>query len=266
MKKALKYLNLYRKFFIYHLNAIMAYKVNFVVQSLYAPAYVVVMFFMVKIAYTITPVVAGWSEAEGYLLFLVFHLIFTCCFVLFMKGAREFVYFDIRQGKLDFYLTKPVDSQFMSFYSKPEVEQFVLMISLALLLFYQMFTLKAVITPAGLLMFLVAFVLGIVVCYGIVSLYSSMAFYLTRASQVFEVFMKISDFGQYPQPLFPFSFQLVAVTLIPMAFFGYIPTLFLLGRGSWWLLLLSAVAAVGSVTLSKIVWQHSLKQYSSASS
>ncbi len=266
MKTALKYFNLYRKFFVYHLNAIMAYKVNFIVQSLYAPAYVLVMFFLVKIAYTITPVVAGWSEAEGYLLFLVFHFIFTCCFVLFLKGVREFVYFDIRQGKLDFYLTKPVDSQFMSFYSKPEVEQFLLMISLALLLFYQIFVLRELITFTGLLLFLVTSGLGIVICYGIVSLYSSLAFYLTRASQIFEIFMKISDFGQYPQPLFPFSFQLVAISLIPVAFFSYIPTLFLLGKGSWWLLLLSAVAAVGSVTLSKIVWQHSLKQYASASS
>ena len=110
------------------------------------------------------------------------------------------------------------------------------------------------------------FLLGLILCYLSVTTYATLGFYLTRAQQIMEVYDKTTDYGLYPTPLFPPTFQFLVFVLIPVAFFGYVPTLFLLGRGSPVYVPAALALAFVFFVINQWAWKVSLKHYSSASS
>lgn len=261
-----KYLSIYKVVFTSTLSSLLAYRINFVIQSLYGPAYILVMYWLLAIAFNKTGFLGGFSESEGVLLFLFFQWLFVVCIVLFMKGSRHFLWTGFRNGELDLVLTKPANTQFLVMFSKPELEQSMLMLTLSVLLIWKAIPFLAMLSIFQIAGFLMMTVLGGLILYFSVTLYTATGFYLIRAGQVIEVYNKISDFAQYPLGIFPLSFKLIAVFIIPMAFYSYYPILFLLGRGKPSYILLSAFIALLFSITSKYAWKLSLKKYSSASS
>lgn len=266
LKSSKKYLSIYRKLFFATASTFMAYRLNFVIQSLYGPAYVLVMYGLLAIAYSKTETLGGWTKAEGELLFLVFQWLFVLCIVIFMKGARHFLWNGFRRGELDMHLTKPANPQFFVLFSKPELEQGMLTLALSGLLAWHAWPFvlaNSWLENSG---FVVMILLGALVTYFSIAIYTAAGFYLTRAGQIVELYNKISDFAQYPLIIFPVAFQLLAVSIVPLAFFSYYPTLFLLGKGELSHLGYALTAAVILGVLNSIIWSNSLKRYSSASS
>ena len=261
-----KYLKIYSKLFVSTASTFMAYRLNFVIQSLYGPAYVLVMYALLAIAYSKTPTLGGWSKPEGQLLFLVFQWLFVICMMMFMKGSRHFLWNGFRQGELDIYLTKPAKPQFFVLFSKPELEQGLLTLALTVLLVWHATPYVLANTWLGNLGFVVMLLFGWLTTYFSVAIYTAAGFYMTRAGQIIELYNKISDFAQYPMVIFPVAFQLLADSIVPMAFFSYYPTLFLLGQGKVWHLGLALTATTILAVFNSIIWSISLKRYSSASS
>jgi ABC-2 type transport system permease protein len=142
----------------------------------------------------------------------------------------------------------------------------MLIIFLSGMLIWQMLPFVMAISILQFLGFLIMTVLGGLIVYFSITLYTAAGFYLTRAGQIIEVYAKISDFAQYPLGIFPLSFQLIAVFIIPLAFFSYLPTLFLLGRGKLSYVLLAITVMTTFALINKVVWKESMKKYSSASS
>lgn len=261
-----KYLNIYKIIFYSTLSSLVAYRANFVIQSLYGPAYVSVMYWLLAIAFNKTDFLGGWNESEGILLFIFFQWLFTICVVLFVKGSRHFLWSGFRNGDLDLILTKPVNPQFLVMFSKPELEQAMLLLSLTILLVWKVLPFLAVISAIQFLGFTLMTLLGILIVYFSLTLYTVAGFYLTRAGQIVEVYNKIFDFAQYPLNIFPLSFQLIAISILPLAFASYFPTLFLLGKGEFKYLILAIFMTTFFALFNKFAWQFSMKKYSSASS
>lgn len=261
-----KYLTIYKIIFYSTLSSLLAYRTNFAIQSLYGPAYVLVMYWLIAIAFSRTETLGGWNVNEGILLFIYFQWLFVICIILFMKGARIFLWTGLRNGELDLILTKPVKPQFLVLFSKPEIEQLALGLTLTILLIWKSMPFIIQISIFQLLGFVIMTVLGIAMVYFSIALYTVAGFYLTRAGQIIEVYNKIFDFAQYPLNIFPFSFQLVAVSILPLAFASYFPTLFLLGKGEFNYIILAIIITIIFALLSKFAWQFSMKKYSSASS
>lgn len=260
-----KYARIYAKIFTFTLQSKMSYRFNFFVELFYGPAYVGVMYLVLRLAFARTTTLGGLTVDEGILLFCVYHLIYLLGILFFFMGFRHFLWQGIRQGQVDFVLTKPVNPQFLISFSHPEVQQLPLVVSIFLLFVHQIFRLPSL--PAmNYLHFIILFVIGLVSVYFSVSTYSTLGFFVTRAQQIIEFYDKISDNSQYPTSIYPTWFQAIAVSFIPIAFFGYIPTLFLLGRGSLQLFLLPIIFLIIMIPLNQLAWRFGLRHYSSASS
>jgi ABC-2 type transport system permease protein len=188
--------------------------------------------FILVTVYSKTPTLVGWTSQEGMVLFSVFHLLYMTFYFFFMKGLRHLLWTAVRIGELDFVLTKPINPQFYISIAKPYIELLPLLAVLVSYFTYQLLHLPAPLTLLNLGLFIILFILGVAIAYFSLSSYATICFYANKAAQVLELFDKSSDFSQYPNPIFPNSVRLITFTVMPIAFFSYVPTLFLLGKGT----------------------------------
>lgn len=265
MKTLKKYLNIYSRLFAFSLKSKMAYRWNFFVELFYGPAYVFMLYVLVKTAFSRVTILGGFTIDQGILLFCVAHLMYILSNLFFIMGLRHLLWDGVRLGQMDSVLTKPINPQFLVSFQRPEFQQIPLLVGL-LFLFIRQLHIVSTVTFGNFLIFCLLFVFGVCIVYFSISTYTTAAFYITKAMQVLEIFDKVSDNAQYPTVIYPQSFQLLSVTFIPIAFFGYIPTLFLLGKGSLQLFLLPIIFLIIIIPVNQLAWKIGLRHYSSASS
>lgn len=260
------YLSLYGYFFATHLKAALAYRVNFFVQMWYGPAYVLIMYLLIQTAYGKAPSLGGLNQNEGVLLFLTFQLFYTSCAIIFINAIHDFMWGKVRNGELDMVLTKPISAQFLAFFTAPEIYLLPLWLTIAILWLRQISFLSGSISLASFMLFLGMSVACGFLLYFTLTCYATLAFFFQKAGQFLEFFDKVSDSAQYPVTIFPASFQILVVTVIPTAFMGYVQVLTLLGRiDTRWLYILCTMLVI-SFSVQKIAWRYGLKKYASASS
>lgn len=244
----------------------MEYRWNFLLQIFYGPAYVLVLFLTMTVVFSKTVSLAGWTYQEAIVLFAVFHLLYSTCLLFFLMSVRYFLWTGVRIGQPDLVMTKPISTQFLLTFGKPELNQVPLIIGLLILFFYQLFVGQFSIGLIDVLFFILTFGLGIVIAYTAITTYMTVGFYVTKAAQVVEFFDKVADYSQYPTPIFPASLQLVFFSVIPISFFSFVPTGLLLGKLSPMMVVYTVAAAGVFIIINQFVWKKALKHYSSASS
>lgn len=258
-------INIYFQFFLFQLKSKLSYRINAVLQFIYGPSYVLILFFVLQLLYGQTSSMLGWSKQEALLLFTTFHVVYTFCIVLFLDGLRSFLWEGVRTGVLDTMLTKPLPTQFLVAFSKPGLDQLSLLIGLVAALLYQL-----LVWPTGSIYLVIAYflsmALAVAIIYLTLSTYATLGFFMTRAGQIMELFDKSCDFAQYPPAIFPSGIQWITFSIMPIALFSFVPTSILLGKLSPWALL-GMLAFVGlGLVLNRFAWNRALKSYSSASS
>jgi ABC-2 type transport system permease protein len=217
-------------------------------------------------AYQRAPLLGGITLDIAMLIFSVFFLLFSLAAFMFLGGIRDFLWQGLGQGGLDLVLTKPVHPQLFVSIRRPDLNQCFLGIVILGLFFHQTWVLRAQITPLNWLWFLALFAIGILLYYLSISTLASFGFFVVRAQQVFELFDKATDFAFYPHQIFPGAVQLAMFTVLPVAFFAYIPSMFLLGRGENWMAIGAVVVVIISAVINQWLWRVGLRHYSSASS
>lgn len=267
-KRITTYWNVLVAYFAFRIKYALEYRTNFALQLFYGPTYVLVLFTILSTAYSHTETLAGWTKPEALILFCVFHLLYTVGAMFFMDGIRNLLWRDVRTGAIDFLLTKPLNFQFLVSFREPSLNQILLLIGILLLFSYQILLYPYIISTNifDLLAFVLSCILGILIFYFALSTYATGAFFFSKAQQIIELFDKLSDFSQYPLPLFPGSLQMLLVTIVPVAFFSYVPSLFILGKGSLLWLAASVIFLIILININQLAWKYALRHYSSASS
>lgn len=261
-----KYLRIYRQIFLCHVQSALAYRLNFVFKLLYGPAYILVLYLVLQTAFLRTNTLGGWTKEEATVLFFVITTIGTTCNLLFIDSIRRLLWHGIRLGEVDSSLLKPVSAQFLLTFGKANVDQIGLWLGTGLLFLYYSWSYWLQLTLNDLGLFLLTFLLAHVLIYLSLSTYATVGFYVVRAQQIMEFFDKTMDFAQYPITVFPASLQFIFFTVLPIAFFGYIPAQFLLGKGSVTAALGMIILTIVFTIVNQLAWNTALKQYSSASS
>jgi ABC-2 type transport system permease protein len=266
MKTIKKYISIYSQLLIFNLKFLTEYRANSLVRFLYGPAYVFVMYLILQVVFTRTRTLGGWTHDQGILLFYVFQLMSCFLGFFFMGGIRDFMWNGIREGRLDMILTKPINPQFFISFNKPGLDNIFMLLGLMVLLIRQTVMMANQFTLIGFLWFAISIAFGFLIEYFVISSYATLAVVMTRSKEIIEVFDKFSDFSQYPNSIFPTSVQVVSFTFIPISFFSYIPTSFLLGKGQVWYIPVMVAVLILSIIINQFAWRESLKRYSSASS
>lgn len=172
----------------------------------------------------------------------------------------------IREGQLDFVLTKPVESQFLVSTKQFGVYSFTdLLLGLAMLV-VAMDRLDLAFTPAALVTYAGMVLNGALLQYAFNFIAITTSFWLVKGSGPWTIMFETYQFATKPDGIYPRYLKLILTVVFPLLVVVNFPTAFVLDRLSVWSILWSGVATGGMLWLSHRFWQLGLRSYQSASS
>jgi len=173
---------------------------------------------------------------------------------------------EIREGTLDYALTKPADSQLLVSVREFRLWQLVDVITGIVVLIIAQTQLHERMNFWGMLGFISALGMGAVMVYCFWLIITSSAFWIVRVQEIANLFEGLYAAGRWPVDIYPNWLRYGLTFLVPVAFAVTVPAEALTGR----LTLQTWFGALALTTLlfvaARVVWRIGLKNYSGASS
>ncbi len=204
----------------------------------------------------------GWEKVD------VILLLFTFEFITLgnaLASQIEFLDESVRRGSFDNVIVKPIDSQFLATFSRPDITNVVFFVfyqipMLVLLIRYDV----AIHWPMlPLYLFLVA--CGVAIWIALKSIVCSLSFLAEKIDTLRYLLFSLVELGKYPVSIFPKPLRIFFHTFIPIAFITFVPAEVFLGRVDWTLVVITPILTLSLIVLSRFVWKTTVKRYKSAS-
>jgi ABC-2 type transport system permease protein len=222
-----------------------------------------------KLIYFNTNAVAGWSEAEMFMLIGTFSTLRGFTDTLFYRNLSDLPE-QMRLGTMDFVLLKPVNSQFymsLRYVAIDNIGQFAAAIGM---LAYGLSQLHQSITVPGVLAYLFLLACAVLLFYSISTLAMTLSFWLIRVENLFVALDTVYSMGRTPidvfrafGPVAPF----ILTYILPIAFFAAMPVKALFGRLPLADVMLGGAAiSAFFFACSVMFWRYATRSYASASS
>jgi ABC-2 type transport system permease protein len=172
---------------------------------------------------------------------------------------------DVRQGTLDFVLTKPEDSQVLVSVREFRIWQAVDAIVGIVVLGVAIAQLQVGIGLLQALAFAVTLILGGVMIYCFWLILTIGAFWVVRMDQIVELFEGVYQSGRWPVTIYPGWLRYSLTFLVPIAFAVTVPAEALTSRLTPETLALAAAFAAVIFIFTRWFWRFGLRRYSGAS-
>jgi len=240
------------------------YRVNFalqVLQSLLAVATGLVVLWLI---YSYTTELNGWSESELLAILGIQILIGGLIRALVQPNMLRLMD-DVREGKLDYALTKPVDAQVLVSVRQVEIWQAIDIVSGGIVLGVALFRLGGELGPIDVLAFTLALILGALMIYCFWLVITTVSFWVVRMEHVLELWEGLYQTGRFPMGIYPGWLRFSVTFLVPIAFAVTVPAEAVTSRLEWQTLLLAAGFAVVLFTFTRWFWRVGLRNYTGAS-
>jgi ABC-2 type transport system permease protein len=242
----------------------MAFRLDFLFQVLLTALNVASGVAALGIVFSRTPSLGGWSRGEAIVLLGTFQLL-SVFLNAFVTPNLQWFRGQVQDGHLDDLLVKPVSSLVLASLGRAQPLGLI-HVGLALAtVSIGLRDLQVVPAAASIAAWLVLLVAGAVVTWAIRVLTACVSLY-APSIDLDVVFSSSWQFARYPVSIYrrPLTFLLTYV--VPVAFISSAPALALTRGPTPALLLGGALAAGASTFVARLVWQHGLRRYTSATS
>jgi ABC-2 type transport system permease protein len=239
------------------------YRANFVARAAMSVFWTVWAALGVRVFFQFSDSIAGWDYGE---LVVVIGLFFT------VNGLRQALFEPnldrmteyVRNGTLDFLLTKPVNTQFMVSFRHLGVYNLLdpalgLVLSAVGLAFVGRWP-----SAADLASFTVMLAVAAVLLYALTLSLMAAAVRLVNSDGLGAIAYVTVELSRFPVQLYRNPVQTV-LTIVPVAFLTTFPAQALLGRLDPWVLAVGPATAVLTVALASVAFDRSLRSYAGAS-
>ena len=243
----------------------MQYRINFFIQLVQSFVSVATGLIGLSLVFGQVNNLAGWSRPE-LLTVMGVHLLMGGVIRSIIQPNMERLMDDVRNGTLDFALTKPADAQTLvsvrefRFWQLVDVLVGIVVISVA---FYQM---KGILDAWQLLGFLVALIMGAIMLYCVWLMVTSISFWVIRVQEISNLFEGLYAAGRWPVGIYPEWLRTGLTFLVPVAFAVTVPAEALTNRLTGTSLLLAFAMTLLFMLLARGLWLLGLSNYSGASS
>jgi ABC-2 type transport system permease protein len=239
------------------------YRVNFylqLVQSLVAAGTALAVLALV---FRYTPELAGWSR-DQLLVVLGVHVLLGGVIQTAVQPNMTRLLGDIRQGTLDFALTKPLDAQWLISTRELQVWHLADVLVGAVLVVAGVVRLGGA-GPLDVALFALTLVLGTVMIYCAWLAVTVTGFWAVRMDVLVELFDGLYQAGRWPVTIYPGWLRLTFTFLVPLAFAVTVPAQALTHRLGPVAVLGAAGLAALLLVLTRLLWRFGLRHYSGAS-
>jgi len=240
------------------------YRVNFVVQLFQSAIALVVGLLVLALVYSHTDELNGWSEAE-LLCVLGIQILMGGAIRTYIQPNMMRLIDDVREGKLDYALTKPEDSQLLVSVREVRIWQVVDLISGTVVLAVGLSRITTDVGVLDALAFGAALVFGAVMIYCFWLVIATGAFWIVNMWHAVELFDGIFQTGRWPVGIYPGWLRYSVTFLVPIAFAVTVPAQAVTSRLQWQTLALAALFAVVLLGFTRWFWRFGLRNYTGAS-
>lgn len=264
MKFLKRYLKLYLASLRICLAREMIFRTNFLIDTFTQLLWLSLSLFFLSVIYFHSGPIVGWKMEE---------LVVLVGTARIISGLLDTVFDNIRRfsnlinlGKLDFFLIRPANSQFLvstrvfSFHGLVESLFGLVLVGVALE------RLEWTLAWGSVLLYLIFVIAGLLMAYSVWLISVLPVFWTGRLNNIHNLFLPFLKLTRVPIGIFRGGLKIVLTLVIPVAFMATVPAQVILGfsQPSW------IIGMIGLTTVflfsSSQLWNFALKRYSSASS
>lgn len=240
------------------------YRANFVAQLIQSVIALGTGLAVLALVFAQTSNLRGWTHPELIIVMGV-HILMGGLIGMWIQPNMQKLMGDVREGTLDFVLTKPVDAQVLVSVRQIRIWQvtdvviglIVLGVGLA-----QIGGRTGLVEAAA---FLAALLLGASMIYCFWMILTIGAFWIVRMDELHELFEGVYQSGRWPVGVYPSWLRIGLTFLVPIAFAVTVPAEALAGRLTPLTLAGAAAFALALLAFTRWFWRFGLRHYSGAS-
>jgi ABC-2 type transport system permease protein len=240
------------------------YRANFFLQLLQSVIAVVTALVVLAVVYSHTEELNGWSQSELVVLTGI-QLLLGGLIGMSIQPNMQRLMEEVRDGKLDFALTKPEDSQVLVSVREVRIWRAVDIVSGAAVLAYGIAGLDRDVGVVDSILFVALLAVGALMIYCFWLLISTLAFWIVNVWEIAELFQGIYFTGRFPVTIYPAWLRFGLTFLVPIAFAITVPAEAVTSRLDWGTVALAFGFAVALFAFTRRWWRYGLRFYSGAS-
>ncbi len=261
MRQYLKLLNI---FFKNSLQIQLEYRLNLLFDVFHSLILSATGLLILYVMFDKAESIGGWSFSEAIALYGVFMIMEAIIDIAIHPNLKKIPEY-IRTGNMDFYLIKPLSSQFISslrHYSFWMIPQFVL----------GFFVMAYGVVNSGKFSFInipISFLFllsGIGIIYSIGLFLSTIAFWFVKIDNIHQLIFAFMSAARVPVSAYSRQMRFVFSFIVPVAFVSTVPAQAALGKLNLGFALASIAMSLGLLLASHLFWRYAVANYSSASS
>lgn len=261
----MRYFRLLTLFFKSNLLMELEYRANFIAQAMLGALWAGVTFASVTVFFTQTDALGGWTYEQALIIVGLSVLIEGAIQLLLQPNVTKIIQM-VRDGTMDFVLTKPVNSQFLATLRYARYSGLAdISVGVGIMLF-ALNRLDYIPSLLALGQFAVMLTAAFIIVYSIWLVMATLSFWFVKIDNLTELFRSLFDTARFPVTTFPNAVRIALTFLLPVAFMTTFPAEAVLGKLNG----ATLVAALGLAALlfvfSAWFWQRAVLSYSSASS
>ncbi|MFB3896157.1 MAG: ABC transporter permease [bacterium] len=243
----------------------MMFRWNFLIRVSTEIVWLGLYVIFVEVLFSHINVLAGWTKYEMLLLFGTSHVISQVFEGLFFVNCIELPE-SIRTGNMDFFLIKPINSQFLVSTRFIDLGAITNIFIGFILVGYSWIHLSYHLTIYNLAMYLVLILNGMLIYYSIMFMMMTISFWTIRGEGMISVYYQSTNFARQPAEIYRGMLKLFLTFVFPMIVVVNFPVKAILNSLSGWLVLYGLIAGIVLLYLSHKFWSFAVKDYRSASS
>lgn len=260
----MRYLHLLWTFFRIGVLAELAYRVNFFVQLFQSLLGLGTALAGLAIIFSHTGTLGGWRPNELVALVGVYVLV-GGAINLVIQPSMERLIESVREGTLDFTLTKPEDAQLLVSVQAVEIWKLTdIFLGLGVLV-VALVRLRADVGVGQAAAFAVALLCGGAIVYSFWLILATCSFWFVRVENILVIFQSMYEAGRWPISIYPQWLRFALTFVVPVAFATTVPAQALTGRLTSQTLLGAVALAVALLAASRLFWRVGIRYYSGAS-
>ncbi len=209
------------------------------------------------------PTVSGWNFDRMLTLFAANQVMIYLSWAFFRFSLVNFTN-DVRDGNFDIALKMPISARFTVSFKQHNTDLPLPLATAVCILIYSLR--NAAVTFPGLVLFMALFILGFIILYNMLFLFTSLSFWVIEGQDLTALFEETFSYSRYPMAIFPTAVNVIFLAIVPILLMIYVPVTALFNVLDFKLAVWSLIMVFVTWFVSEKVWHAGLRHYSSASS
>lgn len=211
-----------------------------------------------------TDTVGGWQPHELVGLVGVYYIMSGLIAAIIQPSMETFLQ-DVREGTLDFVLTKPEDAQLLVSIRRVSIWGVLTILLGFIVLALALAQQPTALTMGQVVIFCLTLLLAGVIVYSFYLMLATCAFWFIKVDNILVIFDSMYQAARWPVGIYPPLLRLILTFLVPIAFAVTVPAEAAMGRATTGSLLGALALAIVIFVAARLFWRYGLRNYAGAS-